>query len=102
MIHLNYIIIIHIQIILTQTGILDELLHTFKNLRPDGIVQTFSLCTFRVTVGGQDLLSYSQDVDIHLTEYLKDVKSVIEENHMYNRICLISSAAMKAVGIRLF
>ena len=35
---------------------------------------------------GQDLLSYSQDVDIHLTEYLKDVKSVIEENHMYIRI----------------
>ena len=35
---------------------------------------------------GQDLLSYSQDVDIHLTEYLKDVKPVIEENHMYIRI----------------
>ena len=35
---------------------------------------------------GQDLLSYSQDVDIQLTEYLKDVKSVVEENHMYIRI----------------
>ena len=35
---------------------------------------------------GQDLLSYSQDVDMQLTEYLKDVKSVIEENHMYIRI----------------
>ena len=35
---------------------------------------------------GQDLLSYSQDVDLHLTEYLKDVKPVIEENHMYIRI----------------
>ena len=35
---------------------------------------------------GQDLLSYSQDVDIHLTKYLKDVKPVIEENHMYIRI----------------
>ena len=35
---------------------------------------------------GQDLLSYSQDVDLHLTEYMKDVKPVIEENHMYIRI----------------
>ena len=35
---------------------------------------------------GQDLLSYSQDVDLRLTEYLKDVKPVIEENHMYIRI----------------
>ena len=35
---------------------------------------------------GQDLLSYSQDVDMHLTKYLKDVKPVIEENHMYIRI----------------
>ena len=35
---------------------------------------------------GQDLLSYSQDVDMQLTEYLKDVKSVIEKNHMYIRI----------------
>ena len=35
---------------------------------------------------GQDLLSYSQDVDLQLTEYMKDVKSVIEENHMYIRI----------------
>ena len=40
----------------------------------------------RIISDGQDLLSYSQDVDIHLTEYLKDVKSVIEENHMYIRI----------------
>ena len=35
---------------------------------------------------GQDLLSYSQDVDLKLTKYMKDVKSVIEENHMYIRI----------------
>ena len=35
---------------------------------------------------GQDLLSYSQDVDLKLTEYLKDVKTLIEENHMYIRI----------------
>ena len=35
---------------------------------------------------GQDLLSYSQDVDFKLTEYMKDVKPVIEENHMYIRI----------------
>ena len=40
----------------------------------------------RIIGEGQDLLSYSQDVDIHLTEYLKDVKPVIEENHMYIRI----------------
>ena len=35
---------------------------------------------------GQDLLSYSQDVDLKLTKYMKDVKPVIEENHMYIRI----------------
>ena len=40
----------------------------------------------RIIYDGQDLLSYSQDVDIHLTKYLKDVKPVIEENHMYIRI----------------
>ncbi len=40
----------------------------------------------RIISDGQDLLSYSQDVDLKLTEYLKDVKSVIEENHMYIRI----------------
>ena len=40
----------------------------------------------RIIYEGQDLLSYSQDVDNQLTEYLKDVKSVIEENHMYIRI----------------
>ena len=40
----------------------------------------------RIIYDGQDLLSYSQDVDLHLTEYMKDVKSVIEENHMYIRI----------------
>ncbi|RHP74262.1 ABC transporter substrate-binding protein [Blautia massiliensis (ex Durand et al. 2017)] len=40
----------------------------------------------RIISDGQDLLSYSQDVDIHLTEYMKDVKPVIEENHMYIRI----------------
>ena len=40
----------------------------------------------RIIYDGQDLLSYSQDVDMQLTEYLKDVKPVIEENHMYIRI----------------
>ena len=40
----------------------------------------------RIVYDGQDLLSYSQDVDLKLTEYLKDVKPVIEENHMYIRI----------------
>ena len=40
----------------------------------------------RIISDGQDLLSYSQDVDIHLTEYMKDAKPVIEGNHMYIRI----------------
>ena len=40
----------------------------------------------RILYDGQDLLSYSQDVEMQLTEYLKDVKPVIEENHMYIRI----------------
>ena len=40
----------------------------------------------RIISDGQDLLSYSQDVELHLTEYLEDVKPVIEENHMYIRI----------------
>ena len=40
----------------------------------------------RILYDGQDLLSYSQDVDMKLTEYLNDVKPVIEENHMYIRI----------------
>ena len=40
----------------------------------------------QIIYDGQDLLSYSQDVDMQLTEYLKDVKSVIEENHMYIRV----------------
>ena len=35
---------------------------------------------------GQDLLNYSQDVNLRLTEYLQDVKPVVEENHMYIRI----------------
>lgn len=39
-----------------------------------------------IIADGQDTLSYSQDVPLHLTDYLKDVKSVIEENHMYIRI----------------
>ena len=40
----------------------------------------------RIAYDGQDLLSYSQDVDLKLTEYLKDVRPVIEGNHMYIRI----------------
>ena len=40
----------------------------------------------RIISDGQDLLSYSQDVELHLTQYMKDVKPVIEENHMYIRI----------------
>lgn len=39
-----------------------------------------------IIADGQDMLSYSQDVNFYLTEYLKDIKPVIEENHMYIRI----------------
>ena len=40
----------------------------------------------RIVSEGQDILSYSQDVPLRLTEYLKDARSVVEENHMYIRI----------------
>ena len=40
----------------------------------------------RIVAAGQDVLSYSQNVGLHLTEYLKDVRTVVEENHMYIRI----------------
>ena len=40
----------------------------------------------RIVADGQDLLSYSQNVPLHLTEYMKDVRGVVEENHMYIRI----------------
>ena len=40
----------------------------------------------RIISDGQDLLSYSQNVPLHLTEYLKDARDVVEENHMYIRI----------------
>ena len=40
----------------------------------------------RIVSEGQDILSYSQNVSLRLTEYLKDVRSVVEENHMYIRI----------------
>lgn len=39
-----------------------------------------------IIADGQDTLSYSQDVPLVLTDYLKDVKDVAEENHMYIRI----------------
>ncbi len=35
---------------------------------------------------GQDLLSYSQNVSLRLTEYMKDIRPVVEQNHMYIRI----------------
>ena len=40
----------------------------------------------RIVADGQDVLSYSQNVPLRLTEYLKDVRSVVEENHMFIRI----------------
>lgn len=40
----------------------------------------------RIVADGQDLLSYSQNVPLRLSEYMKDVRDVVEENHMYIRI----------------
>ena len=40
----------------------------------------------RIVADGQDVLSYSQNVPLRLTEYMKDVRDVVEENHMYIRI----------------
>ncbi len=40
----------------------------------------------RIVADGQDLLSYSQNVPLRLTEYMKEVRGVVEENHMYIRI----------------
>ena len=40
----------------------------------------------QILAEGQDLLSYSQNVSYHLTETMKDVRSVVEENHLYIRI----------------
>ena len=40
----------------------------------------------RIVAEGQDVLSYSQNVPLHLTDTMKDIRSVVEENHMYIRI----------------
>ena len=40
----------------------------------------------RIVADGQDVLSYSQNVPLRLTECMKDVRDVVEENHMYIRI----------------
>ncbi|MGN0778122.1 MAG: extracellular solute-binding protein [Aristaeellaceae bacterium] len=39
-----------------------------------------------VLVTGQDVLTYSQDVGIHLAEHLSNLRPLIEQNHMYIRI----------------
>ena len=39
-----------------------------------------------VLANGQDVLSYSQDVGIHLTDHLANLRPLIEQNHMYIRI----------------
>ncbi len=39
-----------------------------------------------IVYDGQDILSYSQNVSLRLTDYLEDVRPVVEENHMYIRI----------------
>ena len=40
----------------------------------------------QILADGQDLLSYSQNVSYRLTDTMKDVRSVVEENHMFIRI----------------
>ena len=40
----------------------------------------------RIVADGQDVLSYSLNVPLRLTDYMKDVRDVVEENHMYIRI----------------
>ena len=40
----------------------------------------------RIVAEGQDVLSYSQNVSLRLTDTMKDIRSVVEENHMYIRI----------------
>ena len=40
----------------------------------------------QILADGHDLLSYSQNVSYHLTDTMKDVRSVVEENHMFIRI----------------
>ena len=40
----------------------------------------------QILAEGQDLLSYSQNVSYHLTDTMKDVRPVVEQNHMYIRI----------------
>ena len=40
----------------------------------------------RIVAEGQDVLSYSQNVPLRLTNTMKDIRSVVEENHMYIRI----------------
>ena len=39
-----------------------------------------------VLANGQDVLSYSQDAGIHLTDHLANLRPLIEQNHMYIRI----------------
>ena len=40
----------------------------------------------QILAEGQDLLSYSQNVDYRLSDSMEDVRQVVEENHMYIRI----------------
>ena len=40
----------------------------------------------QILAEGQDLLSYSQSVNYHLTDTMKDARSAVDENHMYIRI----------------
>ena len=40
----------------------------------------------RIVAAGQDVLSYSQNVSLRLSDSMKDVRAAVEENHMYIRI----------------
>ena len=40
----------------------------------------------QILADGQDLLSYSQNVSYRLTDTMRDVRPVVEENHMFIRI----------------
>ena len=49
----------------------------------------------RIVADGQDVLSYSQNVPLRLTDYMKDVRSVVEENHMYAVLKLLDNSAFQ-------
>lgn len=66
-----------------------------RNLEKDGARREKAMKVLDVMISeegqtllptGQDVLSYSQDVGIHLTDSLENLRPLIEQNHMYIRI----------------